>query len=88
MKVTEFFSRLDKIGHELELNGTNFMLLFNVQISIKFSDSLDLNEMLPSSLDSFFTYQGSLTTPPLSEVLTMTINYNVIFYSVFRILVT
>lgn len=41
---------------------------FNTTVDMK--RSINLRQLLPRDIDTFYTYQGSLTTPPCSEIIT------------------
>ena len=56
-------AELDKIVSQLR-----HVSAFNASSEMK--RSLNLRRLLPSDIDTFYTYAGSLTTPPCSEIIT------------------
>lgn len=71
-----FFDDVDDDEYNnLELNKIVLQLReiseFNTTVDMK--RSINLRELLPKDIDTFYTYQGSLTTPPCSEIITWVI---------------
>ena len=75
--ILEIFPKSEK--NILVLVSTEEQYFDYMFIQIEFSSFLgiDLERMLPD-LSNFYTYQGSLTTPPLNEVISFKREYQIV----------
>lgn len=60
----------DNNNQELEKIVMQLRQVSAFNTSVQMRRSITLRKLLPSDIDSFYSYEGSLTTPPCSEIIT------------------
>ncbi|XP_026470902.1 putative carbonic anhydrase 3 [Ctenocephalides felis] len=85
LTVLAFFYQLkEKESKELSHIVRNFELIEQSDTNTALNYTFSLASLLPEDLDRFYTYKGSLTTPPCSEAVTWIVFPDTLSISVFQ----